>query len=92
MLRTIRMAWGTPGCVLLLGGNFVVALGTTAVLPYLAVYLSGEQRFSQVMIAIAISVRFWAQQSLMLPGGWCSDRLGPVRALRLGLAVRALAY
>jgi MFS family permease len=78
--------------MLLLSGNFAVALGTNLVLPFLAIFLTEKQHLPAVAVAVAITARFWSQQGLTLAGGWISDRIGSVGSLRLGLAIRAVSY
>ncbi|MFC8170750.1 MFS transporter [Streptomyces sp. NPDC057242] len=92
MIETLRLARRTPGCLLLLIGNFAVAFGSNIVIPFLAVYLTREQHLSPVVVAMAITVKFWSQQGLSMLGGWIADRVGPVPAMCGGLLVRALSY
>ncbi|MEU8915999.1 MFS transporter [Streptomyces nigrescens] len=92
MITTLRTAGRTPGCLLLLSGNFAVAFGSNLVLPYLAVFLTREEHLSPAVVAVAITVKFWSQQGLTLLGGWIADRLGAVGAMCGGLLVRALSY
>lgn len=92
MIETLRLARRTPGVLMLLTGNFAVAFGSNIVIPYLAVYLTREQHLSPVVVATAITVKFWSQQGLSMLGGWIADRIGPVRAMCTGLLVRALSY
>ncbi|MCJ1677465.1 MFS transporter [Streptomyces sp. APSN-46.1] len=92
MIETLRLARRTPGVLLLLIGNFAVAFGSNIVIPFLAVYLTREQHLSPVVVAMAITVKFWSQQGLSMLGGWIADRVGPVRAMSGGLLVRAVSY
>ncbi|GAA2476855.1 MFS transporter [Streptomyces gobitricini] len=92
MIETLRLARRTPGVLLLLFGNFAVAFGSNIVIPFLAVYLTREQNLSPVVVAMAITVKFWSQQGLSMLGGWIADRVGPVRAMSGGLLVRAVSY
>ncbi|MGV9881755.1 MFS transporter [Streptomyces sp. NPDC003006] len=88
----MRLAKRTPGCLLLLTGNFAVAFGSNLVIPYLAVFLTREEHLSPAVVAMAITVKFWSQQGLTLLGGWIADRVGAVPAMCGGLLVRALSY
>ncbi|WEH39574.1 MFS transporter [Streptomyces sp. AM 2-1-1] len=92
MIETLRLARRTPGCLMLLIGNFAVAFGSNIVIPFLAVYLTREQHLSPVVVAMAITVKFWSQQGLSMLGGWIADRTGPVAAMCGGLLVRAVSY
>ncbi|BFU47370.1 MFS transporter [Krasilnikovia sp. MM14-A1004] len=92
MRRTLALVRGTPGCLLLLFGNFAITFGTNLVLPYLAVYLSAERGTSAWAIAAAFTAKLWAQQGLMALGGSIGDRIGTVRTMCLGLLLRALSY
>ncbi|WP_369248146.1 MFS transporter [Streptomyces sp. R41] len=92
MIETLRLARRTPGCLLLLIGNFAVAFGSNIVLPYLAVFLTREEHLSPVVVALAITVKFWSQQGLTMLGGWIADRAGAATAVCTGLLVRALSY
>lgn len=92
MIETLRLARRTPGVPLLLIGNFAVAFGSNIVIPFLAVYLTQEQHLSPVVVAMAITAKFWSQQGLSMLGGWIADRVGPVVAMCGGLLVRALSY
>ncbi|GAA4064171.1 MFS transporter [Streptomyces shaanxiensis] len=92
MIETLRLARRTPGCLLLLTGNFAVAFGSNLVLPYLAVFLTREEGLSSAVVAVAITVKFWSQQGLTMLGGWIADRVGPVGAMCMGLLIRALSY
>lgn len=92
MLETLRVASRTPGVLMLLTGNFAVAIGSNIVIPYLAIFLTQEQQLSPFVVAAAISVKFWSQQGLSMVGGALADRLGPVAAMCSGLLVRAMSY
>ncbi|MFJ8748398.1 MFS transporter [Streptomyces sp. NPDC102441] len=92
MIETLRLARRTPGVLLLLTGNFAVAVGSNIVIPYLAIFLTREQHLSAAVVAVAITVKFWSQQGLSMLGGWIADRVGPVGAMCGGLLVRALSY
>lgn len=46
MRETFALVRKTPGCLLLLFGNFAITFGSNLVLPYLAVYLTVEQGIS----------------------------------------------
>lgn len=92
MIETLRLVRRTPGCLMLLTGNFAVAVGSNIVIPYLAIYLTQEQHLSPAVVALAITVKFWSQQGLSMLGGWIADRVGPVSAMCGGLLVRALSY
>jgi MFS family permease len=92
VIETLRLARRTPGCLMLLIGNFAVAFGSNIVIPYLAVYLTQEQHLSPLVVATAITVKFWSQQGLSMLGGWIADRVGAITAMCGGLLVRALSY
>jgi len=90
--ETLDLARRTPGVLTLLTGNFAVAFGSNLVIPFLAVYLTRELELSAVVVAMAITVKFWAQQGLSMVGGWIADRTGAVPAMCGGLLVRAVSY
>ncbi|MFC8224068.1 MFS transporter [Streptomyces sp. NPDC057362] len=92
MRETLALVRRTPGCVLLLFGNFVITFGTNLVLPYLAVYLTTEQGISPWAVGVAFTAKLWAQQGLMIVGGSIADRVGIVPTICLGLLLRALSY
>lgn len=92
MIETLRVASRTPGVLMLLTGNFAVAIGSNIVIPYLAIFLTQEQHLSPIVVAMAISVKFWSQQGLSMVGGAIADRVGPVSAMCGGLLVRAMSY
>jgi DHA1 family multidrug resistance protein-like MFS transporter len=89
---TFALVRQTPGCLLLLLGNFAITFGSNLVLPYLAVYLTMEQGVSAWAVGTAFTAKLWAQQGLMVFGGSVADRIGTVRTMCLGLLVRALSY
>ena len=91
-METLRLVRSTPGCTLLLVGNFAVAFGSNLVIPFLAVYLTQELGMAPAVVAMAITAKFWCQQGLAMVGGWFADRAGGVVAMAVGLLVRALAY
>ncbi|MGW7046850.1 MFS transporter [Streptomyces avermitilis] len=92
MRETFALVRRTPGCLLLLFGNFMITFGTNLVLPYLAVYLTTEQGISAWAVGVAFTAKLWAQQGLMVFGGSIADRVGIVRTICLGLLLRALSY
>ncbi|MGW3183784.1 MFS transporter [Kitasatospora sp. NPDC001119] len=92
MRKTFALVRETPGCLLLLFGNFAITFGSNLVLPYLAVYLTTEQSISPLAVGTAFTAKLWAQQGLMIFGGSVADRIGTVRTMCLGLLMRALSY
>jgi DHA1 family multidrug resistance protein-like MFS transporter len=90
--ETFALVRKTPGCGLLLFGNFAITFGSNLVLPYLAVYLTTEQGVSPWAAGAAFTAKLWAQQGLMIFGGSVADRIGTVRTMCLGLLMRALSY
>ncbi len=92
MRETLTVVRKTPGCLLLLLGNFAITFGSNLVLPYLAVYLTVEQGISPWAVGAAFTTKLWAQQGLMVFGGAVADRLGTVRTMCLGLLLRAASY
>ena len=92
MRETFALVRKTPGCLLLLFGNFAITFGSNLVLPYLAVYLTVEQGISPWAVGAAFTAKLWAQQGLMVFGGSLADRIGTVPTMCLGLLMRALSY
>ncbi|MFF1508323.1 MFS transporter [Streptomyces sp. NPDC058326] len=92
MRETFALVRKTPGCLLLLFGNFAITFGSNLVLPYLAVYLTLEQGVSPWAVGAAFTAKLWAQQGLMVFGGSIADRIGTVPTMCLGLLMRALSY
>ncbi|MGW0646073.1 MFS transporter [Streptomyces badius] len=92
MRETLALVRRTPGCMLLLLGNFCITVGSSIVLPYLAIYLVHEHGMSPWAVGMAFTVRLWAQFGLMVVGGAVSDRLGPMNTMCLGLVLRGASY
>ncbi|MFD9050954.1 MFS transporter [Streptomyces zaomyceticus] len=92
MRETFALVRKTPGCLLLLFGNFAITFGSNLVLPYLAVYLTVDQGISPWAVGAAFTAKLWAQQGLMVFGGSLADRIGTVPTMCLGLLMRALSY
>lgn len=92
MRDTLAIILRTRGCPTLLIGNFLITLGSSMVLPYLAIYLTEHEGISPWVVGVALTLRVWSQYGLMLAGGAVSDRIGPVHTMCLGVVVRALSY
>ncbi|MFP3119767.1 MFS transporter [Streptomyces sp. Iso 434] len=82
----------TPGCTLLLFGNFFITLGSSIVIPYLAVYMTGHQGLAPWVVGVAMTVKLWSQFGLMMVGGALADRLGSIEVICLGLSVRVASF
>jgi hypothetical protein len=54
--------------------------------------LTQEQHLSPIVVATAITVKFWSHHGLSMLGGWIADRAGPIAAMCGGLLVSALSY
>ncbi|MFP1624904.1 MFS transporter [Streptomyces sp. 5K101] len=92
MRETLALVRNTPGCTLLLFGNFFITLGSSIVVPYLAVYMTGHQGLAPWVAGVAMTVKLWSQFGLMMVGGALADRLGAIEAICLGLSVRVASF
>lgn len=73
-------------------GLWLVALGTSLVLPFFAIYLKETIGLTTFQVGLAMSVKLWAGYGLTVVGGALTDRYGPRIVMVAGLAIRAAAY
>ena len=85
--RKLKSGAGT-----LLTGILIMSLGSYLVIPILAVYLKQSLGFTASEVALALTVKLWAQEGLALLGGVCTDRWGVRRTMVVGLCLRAAAF
>jgi MFS family permease len=74
---------------LVLGGDFVSAVGSGLTLPFLLVYLHQVRHLGYAPAGLVLATVALASVAGNPVGGALADRWGPVRALRLGLAAAA---
>lgn len=69
-----------------------VNMGFFALIPYLALYLSGSLMWSMALTGILLGVRQFSQQGFAFLGGILADRWGCKQTLVLGLVVRSAGF
>ncbi|WP_030482253.1 MDR family MFS transporter [Lentzea albidocapillata] len=77
---------------LLLLNQFSINVGFYMLMPYLAVYLSGELALTGLAIGLVLGVRNFAQQGMFLIGGTLADRLGYKPLIVAGCALRTAGF
>lgn len=69
-----------------------VNMGFFALIPYLALYLSGNLMWTMALTGILLGVRQFSQQGFTFMGGILADRWGCKQTLILGLVVRSVGF
>ncbi|RDI35312.1 MDR family MFS transporter [Lentzea flaviverrucosa] len=77
---------------LLLLNQFSINVGFYMLMPYLAVYLSGELALAGWAIGLVLGVRNFSQQGMFLIGGTLADRLGYKPLIVAGCALRTAGF
>lgn len=67
-------------------------LGFYMVLPYLAVYLSGDLGFGAWAVGLVLGVRAFSQQGLFVVGGSLADRVGYKPVIVAGCVIRTVGF
>jgi MFS family permease len=76
----------------LLGAQLVFNIGFYAVVPFLALAMSGEFGMGAAAIGLVLGARTFSQQGMFLLGGLLADRWGARRSILLGCCVRISGY
>jgi DHA1 family multidrug resistance protein-like MFS transporter len=71
---------------------FLMNMGFYALIPYLAVYLTGSLMWSMALTGVMLGVRQFSQQGMTFIGGLVADRWGCKQAIIWGLAVRSIGF
>lgn len=92
LFREVRSVAVIPGVPSLLIGTFAISLGSFLVIPFFVIYLRGDLGMSSWAVGVALTIKLWSQNGLMLLGGPLADRFGSVATMCLGLVLRGAAY
>ncbi|MDQ1123686.1 MFS transporter [Microbacterium trichothecenolyticum] len=76
----------------LLGTQMLFNIGFFAVVPFLALVLTGDFGLTAAAVGLILGVRTFAQQGMFLVGGVLADRFGARRTILTGCAVRVLGF
>lgn len=76
----------------LLGTQMLFNIGFFAVVPFLALVLTGDFELTAAAVGLILGVRTFAQQGMFLVGGVLADRFGARRTILTGCAVRVLGF
>lgn len=76
----------------LLGTQTLFNIGFYAVIPFLALVLTGDFGLSAAAVGLVLGVRTFAQQGLFLVGGTLSDSWGPRGIILVGVGVRTAGF
>jgi MFS family permease len=77
---------------ILLGTQTLFNVGFYAVVPFIAVVLTGDFGLGATAVGLVLGVRTFSQQGLFVVGGALADRFGPRGIILLGCAVRSVGF
>jgi DHA1 family multidrug resistance protein-like MFS transporter len=73
-------------------GLFMIAVGTSLVVPFFTIYLREKLGLTAMQIGMALTAKLVSSYGLTMVGGILSDRYGARATMTVGLLIRAFSY